>query len=229
MTELADLIQPLKHIAIAAGHAILDVYNSAAPLEVTDKADDSPLTKADLAAHHVIMNGLNALPVSYPVLSEEGGLPDFATRQQWTRYWLVDPLDGTKEFISRNGEFTVNIALIDNGEAVLGVVYVPVQDTLYVGGVGIGAFKEVNGQSQPIQVRPLQRTRTLNVVGSRRHGAEELDALLQTIAPQFAGVELVNMGSSLKIRLVSAPGADQRMGHRRCACGTERSGWNDCR
>ena len=125
MHKLIDLISPLKTIVEDAGNAILEVYNADQPIEVDSKADDSPVTKADLAAHKVIEAGLSALPVNYPVLSEEGGIPEYEIRKTWTRYWLVDPLDGTKEFINRNGEFTVNVALIENGNAVLGMVYVP--------------------------------------------------------------------------------------------------------
>jgi 3'(2'), 5'-bisphosphate nucleotidase len=208
MTELKPLLTPLRQLIVDAGAAILEVYDSDQPLEVSDKADDSPVTRADIAAHRVIVKGLEALGLGYPVLSEEGGLASFEVRRTWSRYWLVDPLDGTKEFINRNGEFTVNIALIENGEPILGLVYVPVKSVLYVGGQGLGAFKEVNGVHQEIQARRLDPARTLNVVGSRRHGAEALDVLLAGIEGRFAGIELVSMGSSLKICALAEGTAD---------------------
>ncbi len=208
MTDLTDLIAPLRQMMYQAGEAILAVYNGAAPLELKEKADDSPVTAADLAGHAVIKEGLAALIVQYPLLSEEGELPEFAERQRWQRYWLVDPLDGTKEFINRNGEFTVNIALIENGDPILGFVYVPVKSVLYYGGPEVGAWREDKNGRTTIHVAPLEKTRTLRVVGSRRHGAEALDALLAQIEPQFAGVELVNMGSSLKICALAEGTAD---------------------
>jgi 3'(2'), 5'-bisphosphate nucleotidase len=127
------LLDDIITIARNAGEKILTIYHQSSTLEIISKTDDSPLTQADLAAHHIIVAALNRLTPKIPVLSEESTLPDFAERQQWTQYWLVDPLDGTKEFISRNGEFTVNIALIDKGVPVLGVVYVPVGDVCYAG------------------------------------------------------------------------------------------------
>ena len=127
------LLDHVIDIARNAGETILSIYHQSAKLEIVSKADDSPLTQADISAHHIILDGLNRISPEIPVLSEESALPDFAQRQQWQKYWLVDPLDGTKEFISRNGEFTVNIALIDKGVPVLGVVYVPVSDVCYAG------------------------------------------------------------------------------------------------
>lgn len=127
------LLDDVIGIARNAGEKILTIYHQSSKLEVFSKTDDSPLTQADISAHHIITDALNRLTPEIPVLSEESVLPDFAQRQQWQKYWLVDPLDGTKEFISRNGEFTVNIALIDKGVPVLGVVYVPVSDVCYAG------------------------------------------------------------------------------------------------
>ncbi len=208
MSDLAALITPLTQIVKEAGQAILKVYHSSSPIEVEKKDDNSPVTKADYAAHKVIEKGLLALPIQYPVLSEEGGLPDFSERQTWTRYWLVDPLDGTKEFINKNGEFTVNIALIDKGEAILGFVYVPVKNILYYGGVGIGSFRCTEENEAPIQKVPLTFNKTLNVVGSRRHGAEALDTMLASIRDRFPSIELVSMGSSLKICACADGSAD---------------------
>lgn len=204
MSELESLIPSLKEIVKSAGEAILEVYHASGEIKVENKSDDSPVTKADHAAHIIIDKGLKNLAVKYPVLSEEGGLPDFTTRKNWNRYWLVDPLDGTKEFINKNGEFTVNIALIENSKAILGIVYVPVTGALYYGldhqGTGTSfAIKEQDGHETELSVAKVSFDTDLVVVGSRRHGAEALDALLANIETQFSSIQLVSMGSSLKI------------------------------
>lgn len=124
------MLDKICQLARDAGDAIMQVYDGAKPMDVVSKADDSPVTAADIAAHAVILKGLQALTPDIPVLSEEAP-QSWDERQHWQRYWLVDPLDGTKEFIKRNGEFTVNIALIENGKAVLGVVYAPVMKVMY--------------------------------------------------------------------------------------------------
>ena len=204
MSELENLIEPLKAIVISAGEAILDVYNASGEIEVENKSDDSPVTKADHAAHLIIDAGLRKLSIQYPILSEEGGLPDFTERQNWQRYWLVDPLDGTKEFINKNGEFTVNIALIENDKPILGIVYVPVTGVIYYGlhlpneKVSL-SIKEQNATKERLSVATVNFDTDLVVVGSRRHGAEALDRLLEKIEPQFSSTKLVSMGSSLKI------------------------------
>tara|TARA_R110001592_G_scaffold62142_4_gene189920 strand:+ start:29217 stop:30062 length:846 start_codon:yes stop_codon:yes gene_type:complete len=204
MSELECLIPSLKTIAQSAGKAILEVYHATGKIEVETKSDDSPVTKADHAAHIIIEEGLKNLDIQYPILSEEGGLPDYDTRKKWHRYWLVDPLDGTKEFINKNGEFTVNIALIEGSKAILGLVYVPVTGVLYYGldhkedNISF-AIKETSDSKKELSVSKVNFDTNLVVVGSRRHGAEALDALLTTIEPQFASLELVSMGSSLKI------------------------------
>lgn len=208
MSDLSEFLSPLKEIANAAGQAILEVYESPAPIDVDNKADDSPVTKADLAAHKVIEKGLTELSEQYPILSEEGGIPEYEERKNWSRYWLVDPLDGTKEFINRNGEFTVNIALIENGEAVLGMVYVPVTDVYYWGIKDEGSYKQQNNVIQTLSISPLTYDKVLKVVGSRRHGAEALDALLEKLGPKFKGYELLSMGSSLKICALAEGSAD---------------------
>ncbi len=199
MNELIELFPDLKKIIIEAGEAILGVYHSDSPIEVENKADDSPVTKADHAAHIVIERGLKNLAQTYPILSEEGGMPNFKERSTWQRYWLVDPLDGTKEFINKNGEFTVNIALIEEGEAILGLVYVPVTQTLYYGMKGQSAWKEEEGQKIELKMSPVSTQKALAVVGSRRHGAEALDELLKHVSEVFDDINLVSMGSSLKI------------------------------
>ena len=133
----AKLIEPVVAIAREAGEEILKVY--ATDFDVQAKEDDSPLTQADMASHRVIDRGLRALTPDIPIISEESGLPPFEERRQWPVYWLVDPLDGTKEFVSRNGEFTVNIALVEGHRPVFGVVHVPVRKKTYTGCEGIGA------------------------------------------------------------------------------------------
>ena len=140
-------------MALAAGAEILSVYENSGPIDVTVKGDNSPLTEADRRAHSVIVEQLAALPERYPILSEESDAIDFAERRQWQTYWLVDPLDGTKEFISRNGEFTVNIALIENGVAKAGIVHVPVTGVSYLGELGRGAWK-ITGDEAPVPNSP---------------------------------------------------------------------------
>jgi 3'(2'), 5'-bisphosphate nucleotidase len=205
---LDSLLQPVSVIAREAGAAILEVYRRD-DHGVQRKADESPLTAADLAAHHLIHSALRALTPELPVLSEESAAVPWSLRQTWSRYWLVDPLDGTKEFINRNGEFTVNIALVDNGVPVLGIVYVPTLDLLYSGAQGLGALKEERGQRMRIttaQLVPGQKQ--LRVVASRRHGGDELEAWLARLRVRFPKLELVSMGSSLKICLVAEGRAD---------------------
>lgn len=172
----------------------MEVYDGHRPMEVVSKADDSPVTAADIAAHRVIAQGLQALAPDIPLLSEEDP-PRWEVRQQWQRYWLVDPLDGTKEFIKRNGEFTVNIALIENGRPVLGVVYAPVLKVMYSAAEG-KAWKEECGVRKQIQVREARPPR---VVISRSHIDGELEEYLQ----QLGEHQTTSIGSSLKFCLVA--------------------------
>ena len=205
-----ELLDSVIAIAVVAGEEILDVYERDETADVQTKDDNSPLTEADLRAHRHIVSALHALTPDVPVLSEESESLPFAERSRWQTYWLVDPLDGTKEFIQRNGEFTVNIALVRDGEPMLGVVHVPVQGMTYSGLVGDGAWRRHPGEEEasPIQTRSLEDARTLRVVASRRHGAEALEALLQRLSGAFAEVEQLSMGSSLKICVIAAGGAD---------------------
>lgn len=145
------MLDQVCQLARNAGDAIMQVYDGTKPMDVVSKADNSPVTAADIAAHTVIMDGLRTLTPDIPVLSEEDP-PGWEVRQHWQRYWLVDPLDGTKEFIKRNGEFTVNIALIDHGKPILGVVYAPVMNVMYSAAEG-KARKEECGVRKRIQVR----------------------------------------------------------------------------
>jgi len=194
--------QQLLDIARAAGQAILEVYHQ--DFAVEQKGDDSPLTAADLASHRIIMQGLAELEPDTPVLSEEGADIPYATRSQWQRYWLIDPLDGTREFVKRNGEFTVNIALIEQGRPVVGVVHVPVSGISYLGQSDKGAFKiAADDTVSPIQVRE-KRQATAQVAGSRSHAGDSLQRFLDRLGDH----EIVSMGSSLKLCLVAEGIAD---------------------
>lgn len=202
-TVTNTLLEQVYRIALDAGHAVMHVYSR--DFTVEEKDDKSPLTEADQAAHEVIVAGLKALPESIPVLSEEDG-GAFPGPDAQGRYWLVDPLDGTKEFIKRNGEFTVNIALIEKGTPVLGVVLAPALEVAYLAGEGLGAFKVgANDQRQPICVsdRPADDA-TWRVVGSRSHPSPDLAAWLE----QLGSHDMVPMGSSLKLCLVAEGAAD---------------------
>ena len=195
-------IDPVVTLAEKAGQAILEVYSS--DFEVQSKDDESPLTQADLASHHCIVAGLEKLTPGMPVISEESGLPDFEERSGWTRYWLIDPLDGTKEFVNRNGEFTVNIALIDNHRPVFGVVHVPVQNKTYIGCEGYGAERrDADGQTQSIRVAASSAS-PVRVVGSRSHRGASLDAYLENLGES----DMIPMGSSLKFCVIAEGGAD---------------------
>jgi len=200
--DLKTLIEPLVELAEAAGTAILEVYST--DFDVQSKEDESPLTQADLASHRRISAGLASLTPDIPVISEESGLPAFDERRRWSRYWLIDPLDGTKEFVNRNGEFTVNIALIENGVPVLGIVYVPVQGKTYIGCRGHGAERREDGRNGE-RIRVADKSATpVRVVGSRSHRGKSLDAYLDRLGEH----DMVPMGSSLKFCVVAEGGAD---------------------
>ena len=186
-----------------AGRAIMDVY--ARDFAVQHKTDNSPLTEADQAAHRLIVARLHALTPDIPVLSEEE--IDIPGRERWgkDRYWLVDPLDGTKEFINRNGEFTVNIALIEQGWPILGVVHAPAIGLSYAAAAGEGAFKQINQNAwQVIRCKKRTIAAPWRVVGSRSHAGDSLQAMLN----QMGAYKLVPMGSSLKLCLVAEDAAD---------------------
>lgn len=188
------MLEQVCQLARTAGAAIMAVYQGDQPLTLAYKEDDSPVTAADLAAHRLIQSGLVQIAPSIPLLSEEAP-PPWPQRRDWQRYWLVDPLDGTKEFLQRNGEFTVNIALIEQGVPTLGVVYAPANDVLYCACDG-KAWKEQDGVRMAIGVRnavpPL-------VVISRSHGDAELTDYLQ----QLGEHQTMRVGSSLKFCLVA--------------------------
>ena len=195
----------IRSIARDAGAVILDYYGRPAPVDY--KADDSPLTQADQASHRHIVAALRALTPDIPVLSEESDPAEIADRHNWERFWLVDPLDGTKEFIKQTGQFTVNIALIEGEEPVLGVVHVPVQQLTYWASPE-GAFKqEGDGDPQAIRTRSAEADR-LTVVASRDHAGPEVAAILERMHAAGVEVESASMGSSLKFCLVAEGAAD---------------------
>lgn len=204
--------------AIDAGNAIMNIYTDpASDFGIERKADNSPLTKADKAAHRLIVNALSVTP--FPVLSEEGQDIPYAERSSWETFWLVDPLDGTKEFIKKNGEFTVNIALIHGGIPVLGVIFVPVRKELYFSADSLGAFKipNIDCVQQPSMDEITQKATRLPVsmghqgivvVASRSHQSQDTTDFIENLRKQGQPVTLISSGSSLKICLVAEGSAD---------------------
>ncbi|HJH10397.1 MAG TPA: 3'(2'),5'-bisphosphate nucleotidase CysQ [Metalysinibacillus jejuensis] len=187
------MIEQVIAIAKQAGAAIIKIYQ--APVEITYKNDLSPVTLADQVAHKVITDALTKLTPTIPIISEEGAIAPYEERKQWQRFWLVDPLDGTKEFIAKNGEFTVNIALIEHNMPVLGVVYAPANDVLYYASEQ-GAYKVTNGQAKPLaHVTASNHTAVI----SRSHASKETLAYLQQ-----QGITVIQrLGSSLKMCAVA--------------------------
>lgn len=214
-----QLIEQLVDLSRRAGDAIISIYNNKDSYEIEQKIDESPLTAADFAAHRLINAELPAL-LPLPIISEEGGLPEFAERRLWESYWLVDPLDGTKEFIAGNGQFTVNIALVQHGRPVLGVVHVPATDITYLGvleardAASLGAFKYVCGRAaEPINVRSLieryQQNQPFTVLLSHRHNTPATLELMEVIKRKWPGdIEATNAGSSLKFCVIAEGVAD---------------------
>ena len=194
-------IQDIVTIAKEAGNAIMQVYKQ--DFEVEYKQDSSPLTLADKKANDIIEDGLNQLSVDFPVLSEEGKEIPYKGRKHWEYFWLVDPLDGTKEFVKKNGEFTVNIALIHKDTPVLGVVYAPALDICYWAKKGEGAYKD--GKKLPLKIGSQRNT--YKVVTSRSHMSDETQAFIDAIDTNKEK-ELISIGSSLKICLVAEGEAD---------------------
>lgn len=197
-----------KEAALKAGEKIMQIYNTA-DFNVDFKSDDSPLTAADTAGHHAIVDLLKETPI--PILSEEGKEMTYDERKDWTKFWCVDPLDGTKEFIKRNGEFTVNIALIENGIPVLGVVYVPVLDKLFYGMKGQGAWLEMNGETTDLikksssnDLEEVKKQDALRIVASRSHLSPET----QEFIDELSNPSTVSMGSSLKFLVLAEKEAD---------------------
>jgi len=184
-------------VARLAGQAILQVYGTDFAVELKD--DDSPITRADRASNEIILQSLAALHPDIPVLSEEAPKPPYSERAAWKRFWLVDPLDGTKEFVKRNGEFTVSIGLVENRRPVFGVLYVPVRDLLFAGGPGLGSVKAQGGGKTAVRVAAPGPDGRVVAVGSRSHP----DARLEDYLGRYPAHELVAAGSALKFGLVA--------------------------
>ncbi len=218
--RLHAYLPQLISISLEAGLAIMDVYGSEFAVELKD--DRSPLTLADRRSHDVIVKGLATLEDSpLPVLSEEGRTLPFSERNAWKLFWLVDPLDGTKEFVKRNGEFTVNIALISGGRPVLGIIYVPVQDICFFGAEGIGSYRLDNCRSEtsfswehilaaavklPCETHsgtPDSPSSRITVIGSRSHMSPETEQYLAGLKERYAEVDFISAGSSLKFCLIA--------------------------
>lgn len=202
---MQDLLEIAKAAALDAGAEIMKIYTDPAQdFGIEKKADNSPLTLADKAAHLCIMRHLQETGI--PVLSEEGLHLPYEQRKDWSRLWVVDPLDGTKEFIKKNGEFTVNIALVEDGAPVLGVIYIPVTDILYYGIVGEGAWKKIGKKN--IQLPLPAKHEGFVVVASRSHMTPETETYVEDVRRMHSHVELISSGSSIKICLVAEGAAD---------------------
>ena len=209
------LITAIK-ASIEAGKAIIDIYENH-DFQVNFKSDNSPLTIADKTGHNIIFDYLYKLDL--PILSEEGEIPNYTTRKTWDKYWCIDPLDGTKEFIKRNGEFTVNIALIEKGIPIAGVIYVPVTKELYFSSNEIGAFKiddisklefsDLDFLIKKSNKLPIIKSREIfTIVASRSHLNEETESFIKKMEQQFGKVETISKGSSLKLCMVAEGLAD---------------------
>jgi 3'(2'), 5'-bisphosphate nucleotidase len=201
MNDLTALAEALMPVAARAGEAIMKIYD--AGFEVQRKQDDSPLTLADLESQRIIIDALKELTPGIPILSEESAAAPWAQRQHWRQLWVVDPLDGTREFVKRNGEFTVNIALVQDHEAVLGIITAPAKGLGYWGATGVGAFSEHLGAGRtPIHI--VTPPAPLRVIGSRSHTSAQTAAYLTQLAPHVVS----GMGSSLKFCLIAEGKAD---------------------
>lgn len=200
----ADLIALVRR----AGDAVLEIYNRS-DYTVIEKADETPLTEADLAANEIIMHGLPKLTSTHiPIISEEAKLPDLEERTNWDRFWLIDPIDGTKEFIERSGDFTINIALIEQGEPVFGLIYVPTTDECFYGGDGkaflkIGDEPAVSLKTSSVLKR-IRQKENLRIMSSKRHGADEVSRLCESLQERLAPIQKVAIGSSLKLAYIAS-------------------------
>lgn len=203
-SEFESLQRGVRAACQEAGRAIVEVYRSG-EFSVTGKADRSPVTTADLAAHRILQTRLAVLGGGWPILSEESSAAELAGRRGWRRFWLVDPLDGTKEFLARTGEFSINVALVEDGDVRLGVVHVPITGVAYWGARGVGAWcAEADGTARPIRTVPVLPGRAIRVVGSRSHADQRLTSLLEELGEH----EFRAIGSALKPCLIAAGSAD---------------------
>ena len=214
MTESPNHLITAITAALQAGKAILEIYHSG-EFDIELKGDNSPLTRADTASHNVIMSYLE--PTDIPVLSEEGKAIAYEERKDWSQLWIVDPIDGTKEFIKRNGEFTINIALIENNRPLIGVIFVPVTGELYFSSKEIGAFKvavdledyDLDALLEKANKLPLQREdKTFTIVASRSHMSKETEEYVQQMRDLHGEVHLISKGSSLKLCMVAEGAAN---------------------
>jgi len=200
--DLSKLVDEIKQICLEAGDRILEIYET--DFSVETKQDDSPLTAADMAAHNIICAALSKLTPTTPIVSEESSQISFSERQSWDQYWLVDPLDGTREFVKRNGEFSVNIALIEKGRSILGVIYIPVTRIIYSASLNNGAYKHERNK-EPTQIFSKKTDlNNITVAGSRSHGNEQQQAFIA----KLNNPEILAIGSSLKFCLVAEGAAD---------------------
>ena len=198
-----ELAEQVSDLCCNAGKIIVEVYNDRSSIELEYKADNSPVTRADKLSHNFIVSGLQRLTPDIPVLSEEQILPDFSLRRQWERYWLVDPLDGTREFIDRTGEFTINIALIERGKPVLGVIGVPLESIVYMGvpansSEAALALKITAGERRPITTSDVSSASTINVLTSSRDQGIQLKACIERLQKGCTNVNWIKLGSALK-------------------------------
>ena len=202
MDTFQSHLDAVRNLATMAGEKILEVYQT--EFAVNQKQDQTPVTQADIAANEIILTGLKVLTPDIPVISEEENLAPFDQRKNWQRYWLVDPLDGTREFIQKNGEFTVNIALIENNQPVLGVVYAPVLQEMYYAVKGQGSFKTTaHSETEKIHV-DKRCAKTVRVAGSQSFTSNEFINFVRNISE----CTVINLGSALKSCLVAEGGAD---------------------
>ena len=200
--NLINLVKPIIELSVRAGESILKIYDT--EFEIDEKKDSTPLTEADLQSHNIIVSGLKSITPDIPIISEEEKLESFSSRKNRRRYWLIDPLDGTREFINKNGEFTVNIALIENNIPVLGVVHVPVKSETYIGCKNYGA-KKINAMKEMKNISINKKLNTsLKVVGSRSHRGQSLAKFLNFVGEH----EFLSVGSSLKFCMIAEGKAD---------------------
>jgi 3'(2'), 5'-bisphosphate nucleotidase len=203
--DISIYLPPLIELAQQAAAAILDIYQRSRQFDVQSKSDSSPLTQADILAHEIIAKGLQQLTPDLPILSEEGWQPPYSERQQWQRYWLIDPLDGTKEFVAHSGEFSINIALIEQRRPILGLIYIPVADTVYYACRGLGAFKQ-SWDHLPVEchIKPWQPPMPVVLAVGNRYRLPKLQPLLD----HLGAYEIISAGSAYKFCLIAEGKAD---------------------
>lgn len=207
MTDLEDYRQPLLELCASAGEEIAAIYRSPEAVAVERKDDNSPITIADQRSNSILLAGLTEFGDGYPILSEESNMPEWRERAQWQRYWLVDPLDGTREFVSRTGDFTINIALVSNHQPVLGMIYLPLERVAYFGVPGWGALRLEGGESFSLEPRVADVESEL-IATNRRHRGEAMDSCLGRLGEVFSQVSRQYVGSALKFCHLSEGRAD---------------------